>query len=185
MVGGPNAAPTREELLAFIRESDRHMDKRDLARAFKLKGQARIDLKNLLRDLEDEGLIERGRGKKMGAPGTLPSVTVVDVVRVTGDGDLLAHPAGWRGDEERPRIIFRAEDKDARDLSPGAKVLARLTKTGERAYSAQVIRHLKAAPRRFLAVVAEDDGARYLRAANRSDRNDYRIVSGTAPPAAG
>ena len=185
MVGGPNAAPTRDELLAFIRESGRHMDKRDLARAFKLKGQARIDLKNLLRDLEDEGLIERGRGKKMGAPGTLPSVTVVDVVRVTGDGDLLAHPAGWRGDEERPRIIFRAEDKDARDLSPGAKVLARLTKTGERAYSAQVIRHLKAAPRRFLAVVAEDDGARYLRAANRSDRNDYRIVSGTAPPAAG
>ena len=54
--------PTRDELLAFIRESDRHMDKRDLARAFKLKGQARIDLKELLRQLEDEGVLERGRG---------------------------------------------------------------------------------------------------------------------------
>ena len=180
-----NAVPTRDELLAFIRESDRQMDKRDLARAFKLKGQARIDLKELLRELEDEGLLERGRGKKMGAPGTLPSVTVVDVVRVTGDGDLLAHPAGWRGDEEPPQILFLANDKDARDIAVGSKVLARLTKTGEQRYTAQVIRHLKSGPRRFLAVVAEQDGALFLRAAYRGDRNDYRITSAGPPPEPG
>ncbi len=179
------AVPTRDELLAFIRESDRQMDKRDLARAFKLKGQARIDLKELLRELEDEGLLERGRGKKMGAPGTLPSVTVVDVVRVTGDGDLLAHPAGWRGDEEPPQILFLANDKDARDIAVGSKVLARLTKTGEQRYTAQVIRHLKSGPRRFLAVVAELDGALFLRAAYRGDRNDYRITSAGPPPEPG
>lgn len=179
------AVPTRDELLAFIRESDRQMDKRDLARAFKLKGQARIDLKELLRELEDEGLLERGRGKKMGAPGTLPSVTVVDVVRVTGDGDLMAHPAGWRGDEEPPQILFLANDKDARDIAVGSKVLARLTKTGEQRYTAQVIRHLKSGPRRFLAVVAEQDGALFLRAAYRGDRNDYRITSAGPPPEPG
>ncbi len=177
--------PTRDELLAFIRESDRHMDKRDLARAFKLKGQARIDLKNLLRELEDEGLLERGRGKKMGAPGTLPSVTVVDVVRVNDDGDLLAQPAGWRGDEEPPHILFHANDRDARDISVGSKVLARLTKTGDQRYTAQVVRHLKSGPRRFLSVVAEQDGAKFLRSANRGDRNDYRIVSQGPPPATG
>jgi ribonuclease R len=180
-----SAVPTRDELLAFIRESDRHMDKRDLARAFKLKGQARIDLKELLREMEDEGLLERGRGKKMGTPGTLPSVTVVDVVRVTDDGDLLAHPAGWRGDEEPPRILFLANNKDARDISVGSKVLARLTKTGEQRYTAQMIRHLKSGPRRFLAVVAEQDGALILRAAYRGDRNDYRITSAGPPPAPG
>ena len=40
----PAAAPSRDELLAFIKESGRPLDKRDVARAFKLKGQARIDL---------------------------------------------------------------------------------------------------------------------------------------------
>jgi ribonuclease R len=181
----PSAAPTREELLAFINESNRHMDKRDLARAFKLKGQARIDLKELLRELEDEGLLERGRGKRLGAPGTIPSVTVVDVMRVNGDGDLVAQPAGWRGDEAPPDIIFRAEDKNARDLAVGSKVLARLTKTGERSYTAEMIRHLKSGPRRFLGVVAEQDGAVFLRAAHRGDRNDYRIESNGAPPPVG
>jgi len=168
-------APTREELLAYIRESDRPLDKRDVARAFKLKGQARTDLKQTLRELQDEGLLERGRGKKVGIPGSLPSVSVVDVIRVNSQGDLIAYPSGWKGDEEPPEILFRAEDKASRELAPGSKVLARLTRRGERSYVGEVVRQLKAGPRRFLAVVVEEDGARFLRAAHRSDRNDYRI----------
>jgi ribonuclease R len=178
-------APSREELIAYIRENDRPLDKREVARAFKLKGQARIDLKQMLRELEDEGLLERGRGRRIGAPGTLPSVTVVDVVRVNGDGDLVAHPAGWKGSDTPPEILFRSEDRAARELAPGSKVLARLTRKGERRYLGEVIRHLKAGPRRFLAVVSEADGARFLRAAHRSDRNDYRIHSHGPPPSAG
>ena len=181
----PAAAPSRDELLAFIKESGRPLDKRDVARAFKLKGQARIDLKDTLRGMEDEGLLERGTGKKLGIPGSLPSVTVVDVVRVNSDGDLVAHPAGWKGDDEPPEILFRAEDKSARGLSPGSKVLARLTRRGEHSYTGEMIRHLKEGPRRFLAVVAEQDGAQFLRAAHRADRNDYRIFSNGPAPKSG
>ncbi len=173
----PGAAPSRDELLAFIKDAGRPLDKHDLARAFKLKGQARIDLKQTLRDMEDEGLLERGAGKKVGTPGSLPSVTVVDVVRVTSDGNLIAHPAGWKGDDAPPEIIFRMEDKSNRVLSPGSKVLARLIRRGENTYIGTMIRHLKDGPRRFLAVVAEQDGAQFLRAAHRADRNDYRIYS--------
>lgn len=173
----PSAAPSRDELLAFIKEAGRPLDKRDVARAFKLKGQARIDLKETLRAMEDDGLLERGAGKKVGIPGSLPSVSVVDVIRVNSDGDLVAHPAGWKGGEETPEILFRAEDKSARGLSPGSKVLARLTRRGANSYIGEMIRHLKEGPRRFLAVVAEQDGAQFLRAAHRADRNDYRIYS--------
>lgn len=181
----PAKAPTRDELLAYIRDSGRVLDKRELARAFKLKGTERIELKQRLRELEDEGLIERGRGKQVGAPGALPSVTVVDVVRLNGDGDLVAQPHNWRGDDPPPEILFFGSDRGTRDLAVGSRVLARLSKRGENSYRAEPIRHLKAGPTRFLAVVAEEEGARFLRAADKRDRNDYRIEGSGAPPATG
>ena len=98
----PADAPSREELLAFIQESGRVMDRRELARAFRVKGGARADLKQTLRELEAEGLIDRGPGKSVGVPGALPSVTVVNVVRINSDGDLVAEPHGHRSDGEMP-----------------------------------------------------------------------------------
>ena len=178
-------APSREELLAFIQESGRVMDRRELARAFRVKGGARADLKQTLRELEAEGLIDRGPGKSVGVPGALPSVTVVNVVRINSDGDLVAEPHGHRSDGAMPEILFYARDRNARDLAVGSQVLARLTKRGEASYKGDVIRHLKAGPQRFLAVVAEQEGARFLRAADKRDRNDYRIDGGRTPPAVG
>ena len=182
----PAKAPNRDELLAFIRESGRVLDKRELARAFKVKGAARIELKQLLRELEAEGLIERESGKRVGAPGALPSVTVVDVVRINSDGDLVAQPHNWRGNGPPPEILFFSSDRGTRDLAVGSQVLARLSKRGENSYKGEPIRHLKAGPQRFLAVVAETDGARFLRAADKRDRNDYRIETATGDlPATG
>ena len=45
--------PTRDELLAFIKESATPVGKREIARAFHIKGDQRIELKQLLRDLRD------------------------------------------------------------------------------------------------------------------------------------
>ncbi len=161
------------------------MDRRELARAFRVKGGARADLKQTLRELEAEGLINRGPGRSVGVPGALPSVTVVNVVRVNSDGDLVAEPHGWQGDGTAPEILFYARDRNARDLAVGSQVLARLSKRGEASYKGDVIRHLKAGPKRFLAVVAEQDGAKLLRAADKRDRNEYRIDGGRTPPATG
>ena len=45
--------PTRDELLAFIRDSATPVGKREIARAWSLKGDQRIELKQLLRELRD------------------------------------------------------------------------------------------------------------------------------------
>ena len=45
--------PTRDELLAFIKESATPVGKREIARAYGMKGDQRIELKQLLRDLRD------------------------------------------------------------------------------------------------------------------------------------
>ena len=66
----PAPVPTREAVLRFIAENPSRATKRDIAKTFDVKGDARIDLKLLLKELESEGLIER-RGKRVSTPGAL------------------------------------------------------------------------------------------------------------------
>ncbi len=92
---GKKAAPfpTKEQVLAFIRESPTPVGKREVARAFHLKGQHRIPLKALLKELEREGAVDRGRHRRLGAAGELPDVTVVQIIGPDADGDLWARPS--------------------------------------------------------------------------------------------
>ena len=53
--------PTRKQVLDFIQNSAEPAGKREIAKAFGLKGQEKIQLKALLRDMADEGLIDGNR----------------------------------------------------------------------------------------------------------------------------
>src|SRR5207302_7950595 len=80
--------PSRADILAFIaREREvsggkgrAKIGKREIARAFKLKGEARIALKALLKEFEAEGAVAR-RGKNLHRPGLLPKVVVANIAR--------------------------------------------------------------------------------------------------------
>ena len=65
--------PTKDEILAWISDNPTLTSKRDIARAFGIKGAARIDLKRLLRELEDEGHLQKRR-KTYRDPDKLPPV---------------------------------------------------------------------------------------------------------------
>src|SRR5580692_6190028 len=99
--------PTRDELLAFIKESATPVGKREIARAYGLKGDQRIELKQLLRDLRDAGDIAADRAKTFKDPKALTDITVLEIVRVDGDGHLLAVPR--RHDEETEGPVPRIE----------------------------------------------------------------------------
>jgi len=53
--------------------------KRDVARAFGVKGEAKAELKLILKDLQAEGAVARGR-KALTVQGRLPSLVVADIV---------------------------------------------------------------------------------------------------------
>ncbi|KMO42440.1 ribonuclease R [Methylobacterium tarhaniae] len=89
------ALPTREAVLAFIEESPQKVGKREIAQAFGIKGSDKIELKRLLKDLQDEGVIEKDRAGLRKA-GRLPPVVVADIdTRRDRDGELVARPAQW------------------------------------------------------------------------------------------
>ena len=66
--------PSKKELLAFLR-SHPGAGKRDIARAFGLSGADRGDLRALLRELAEDGAIERRR-RRLHVPGALPAVVL-------------------------------------------------------------------------------------------------------------
>lgn len=138
--------PSKQEIVDFLENSPAKAGKREIARAFGVKGADRITLKNLLRDMADEGLITGSR-RKLTRPGALPPVTVVEITGRDRDGEFVARPATW--DDEHgpmPRILM-AESK--RDGAPAAgigdRVLARITALGadnEYPYQARTIKRL-------------------------------------------
>ena len=92
-----NHLPSREELLAFIREHGGKVGTREIARAFGAKNADRAALRHMLRELAEQGQIEQRR-KRVHHGGTLPSVVLADITGRDADGELLARPTEW--DEE-------------------------------------------------------------------------------------
>ena len=93
----PASLPSKADLLAFIRQRPGKVGTREIARAFGLKNAARAELKRMLRDLADEGSIEK-RHKKIHHPGLMASTVLADVTARDAEGDLIATPDEW--DEE-------------------------------------------------------------------------------------
>jgi ribonuclease R len=136
--------PSREELLAFVRDNPDQAGKRELARAFNLKGADRIWLKDVLRELQDEGLLEK-RAKRLVRSGSLPHVVVLDVFSRDPEGLLLARPSEWPDENgAAPLVSIRPARGDrARVPGIGERVLAKVFPTGEAegpAYTARVMK---------------------------------------------
>jgi len=181
--GGKSEAPlpTREELLEYLRKSQDPLGKRDLARAFQLKGEQRIRLKEMLAELKDEGLLDRQRGRRMAAQGRLPSVAVVEVVGLDEDGELVARPVGARpaddeddGAASGPRI-FLAPDPRGRRPVAGDRVLARLRHLEGQRYEGSVIRHLGQPQRRVVGIYERERRGGVIRPTSRQVKETYRV----------
>jgi ribonuclease R len=121
--------PSREQILEFIQTSDQPAGKREIARAFGLKGQERIALKHLLKDMAEEGLID-GKKTAFHLMGGVPKVTVLRVVEIE-DGEAIAVPDNWQADDgTAPPRLRLIERKKGAALKTGDRVLSRTEETG-------------------------------------------------------
>lgn len=182
-------------MLAFINAQSGKVGTREIARAFGLKNTARAELKRVLRDLADEGKIERRRNK-LHRPGILPTMTLADIVSRDRDGELIAVPAEW--DEEEHGAAPKIRIASPRRLRPGEaagigdRVLVRTEPSGEAdddaAYRGRVVKILDRAKHRTLgifrslpaAAAASSPSTRRRLAANSRFRRAPRSMPPTA-----
>jgi ribonuclease R len=126
--------PSKADILAFIGNRPGKVGTREIARAFGLKNALRADLKRLLRNLADEGSIEKRR-KKLHHAGTLPATVLADVTARDADGDLIAMPDEWDEAEHGPapaiRIHVPRKTRPGEAAGLGDRVLLRVEQTDE------------------------------------------------------
>ncbi|MBW6420355.1 ribonuclease R [Rhizobium sp. XQZ8] len=142
------AVPPREVLLEFISDNPDKASKREIAKAFGLKGETRVELKDLLRTLEDDGLLKKDR-KSLSRPGALPPVTVLDITTRDKDGELIGRPTEWPEEQgAAPAVLIRqSSESRGKGKAPAVglndRILAKIFPNKDRsgpAYTARVIK---------------------------------------------
>ena len=180
--------PSKTEILDFVRNAGAKAGKREIARAFAIKGGDRTALKSLLAEMAEEGLLT-GNRKGFKERGRLPPVTVLEIVARDRDGELIGEPVVWDAAEgERPRalVLARREGGGAGEapLGMGDRVLARLTRLDDvdvagYHYEAEPIKRVPREQRRLLGIFrAKTGGGGLIDPVDRKELKEWPIARG-------
>ncbi|MBH0113172.1 ribonuclease R [Novosphingobium sp. YJ-S2-02] len=179
----PAGLPTRKQILDFIQNSPVPAGKREISREFGLKGQEKIQLKALLKDMAEEGLID-GKRTAFHKMGGLPKVTVLRIVDIE-EGEAIAVPDTWQPEDATPPPRLRLIEKGARKgprsgqgigaLKKGDRVLAR-TEESASGWRAYPMKKLMLRSEQMLGVVEIDKaGKAWLQPVDKRIRNSSPI----------
>ena len=167
--------PSRDQILRFIEQSEQPAGKREIARAFGLKGQEKISLKALLKDMADEGLIDAGPGRAFHKMGGVPKVTVLRIVDIDGAGQATAVPEQWVAEGlpvPRLRVVERNRRQTA--LAVGDRILVRTQET-DRGWVAHPLKTLARGEELVLGVVHREGDRLWLKPVDKRERHDLPI----------
>jgi ribonuclease R len=121
----------KEDILQFIQSSPGNVGRREIARAFGIKGAGRIDLKRILKELAADGLIADARHRVRKT--ALPQIGVIVIRSQDKGGDLTGTPLHWNEEDGAPpRILLDiTRQYQGPALGIGDHVLARLREAAE------------------------------------------------------
>src|SRR5437764_10453079 len=166
--------PSRKQILDFIASSDQPAGKREIARAFGLSGQDKIELKRLLKDMADEGLIDSSPGRAFHQAGGVPKVTVLRVQSVDDSGNAFAVPEQWHAEGPPPRLrLIERGRKGA--LGIGDRVLCRTEEHGQ-GFIAHPMKRLERSAELVLGVVRRDGDRYWLSPVDKRERREFGIA---------
>ncbi|TPG49842.1 ribonuclease R family protein [Sphingomonas glacialis] len=164
--------PTRDQILAFIAESDVPAGKREIARAFGLTAQDKILLKALLKDMADEGLIDSAPGRAFHKMGGVPKVTVLRIVDVDDSGNIWAVPERWEATTPAPKLRVREKKNGA--LGVGDRVLARTEEAGQ-GWIAHPMKTLPKGEELVLGVLRQEGKTLWLQGVEKKERREFQV----------
>lgn len=157
------ALPSKDQIRQWIDENPGLTSKRDIAKAFGLKGDQRAELRRLLQELEADGTVSRS-ARRFRPQGDLPPIALLMVLKPDAAGDLFAEPMEDGVDKDAGRILIVPKKGDPA-LAPGDRILGRLTKVAsdDYAWEARLIRRIGSNPLKVLGVFRKgSEGGRIL-----------------------
>jgi ribonuclease R len=166
--------PTRQQILDFIAGSDAPAGKREIARAFGLHGNEKIQLKTLLKDMADEGLIDSAPGRAFHKMGGVPKVTVLRIVDVDDSGQAYAVPESWHADAPPPRLRVIERGKRGAAFGPGDRILARTEEAGK-GWVAHPMKRLARGEEQVLGVLHAEGDRLWLKPVDKRERRELPV----------
>lgn len=165
--------PSRKQILDFISGSEQPAGKREIARAFGIRGDAKIALKRLLNDMADEGLLETGRGRAFNKVGGVPRVTVFRIVEADDSGSVWAQPEHWEANSPPPKLrVIEGTRHGA--LGIGDRILARTEERGER-FVAHPLKKLARKAELVLGVIRKEGSRFWLTPVEKKERRELPV----------
>ena len=183
--------PSPEAIRAFIQEQPGRVGKREIAKAFGIVSERKSELRDLLKQIEREGVLDKAGDKRFRAEGRLPETATVEIIGTDRDGEALARLVQAPTDRPdkagraRPIIFMRPERRGQPALAPGARVLARLKHLGEDRYEGRTVKVLDDLPASIIGVfrsTGSDKGR--IEPVDRKTRADWQVPEGEAGGAA-
>ena len=172
-----NKTPLKEDILKWVQEHPEKASKRDISKAFNITGNARVELKKILRELRTDGLISGSRSS-FKSSSELPPVSVLRLSELDENGDLWAEPAEWSMDTVRPRILFLPKKNDAA-LAVGDRILCRITpiENHDHKLEARLIRRIGSAPDLVIGIYRLGSEGGRLVPIDKKNSWEYKIAS--------
>ncbi|WP_336288377.1 MULTISPECIES: ribonuclease R [unclassified Bartonella] len=147
--------PDKEEILTFIKDNPDQSSKREIAKAFNLKGDARIWLRDILRDLKNYNLIPK-RHKKAINKEKLPPVALAKISARDEDGSFIAQPLEWKNDLKPNIEIFPSHRIKGTSIGIGDHVLVKVfqNKVSQNIpYTGRIIRKIDVPQKSALGII--------------------------------
>ncbi len=152
-----------------MKASPQKVGKREIARAFGLKGLDRLKLKTLLRNMGEGGTIKRGHKKALRSEKQLPLATLVEVSpELTPEGEVLLTPIDMKDD----RLPILLTEQGRTRVNPGDRLLVRLKHHKDGYYTATLLKKMVEKSSTFVGVVIESRGQLYLQPCDRKRQDD-------------
>jgi ribonuclease R len=165
--------PTSDEILEYILAQGGYVARREIAKAFLIKGEDRRVLKDLLKQMVAAGTLE-AKGKTYQAP-ELNTFTIVEFLAANEDGDLLGCIIEEEHERFKTSVILEFPTVEAtKRLEPGQKFMAKLRFAGPHLY-ALCLRRVQDTARALAGILRKDRQHFLLEPLDRKDRNLYAV----------
>ena len=173
---------SRDSILKAVSGQPDRFDNKALARHLGVKGDDRRELRQLLRELVEEGRLVKSKKKTFREADDLPGVMVIRVTGLDTHGDMIGEPESWKQDGPAPKVIVRegsvskkARGHAAATLGVGGRALCRIKKKDD-IIIAQVLKKLGAGPSKYLGILYEGGRGWRIQPVDKKSRHDYKPV---------
>ena len=168
--------PDKQTVLDFLKEHPEATTKRDIARGLKVKGRERQNLREILKELEAAGTLERTGKRAWAQPDAPPPTTVILFHTIDEHGELYGQMQGKDG-SFGPEIRYAGIAGKARKKEPGKgdRALCKIRHTAE-GYHARLIKTLsKNEDTSLVGIYEETNRGGRVEPASRKDKRFFLI----------